>query len=82
MMILCAQSLPSVHPYIFFNEDGETITFVNVRVVLEKRGEKQIGCLQDPVDPRRRLEYGIMTGSLFNELKNNRVDFEEDYKSW
>lgn len=82
MMILCAQSLHSVHPYIFFNEDGESITFVNVRVVLEKQGEKQIGWLLDPVDPRTRLEYDIMTGSLFNELKHNRIDFEEDYKSW
>lgn len=80
MMILCAQSLHSVHPYIFFNEDGESITFVNVRVVLEKQGEK--ASLQDPVDPRRRLEPDIMTRSLFNELKHNRVDFEEDYKSW
>ena len=62
--------------------DGETITFANVRVVLEKQGEKQIGCLQDPSNPRTRLEYNIMSGSLFHGLKHNGVNLDEDYKSW
>ena len=82
MLTICAGFLHSVHPYIFFNEDGATITFVNVRVILEKRGEKQIGCLQDPVNPKTRIEYDIMSGSLFNQLKHNKVNFEEDYRSW
>jgi len=72
----------SVHPYIFFNVDGVSITFANVRVVLEKEGERLIGCLQDPSDPRRKLEHNIMSHELFNGLKQNRVNFEEDYKSW
>ena len=62
--------------------DGQTLTFANVRVVLEKQGEKWIGCLQDPSNPKTRLEYNIMSGSLFNGLKVNGVNFDEDYKSW
>ena len=72
----------SVHPYIFFNVDCESITFANIRVVLEKQGEKLIGSLHDPSDPRRKLEHDIMSVRLFNGLKLNGVNFEEDYKLW
>ena len=74
--------LHSVHPYIFFNVDRESITFANIRVVLENQGEKLIGSLHDPSDPRRKLEHNIMSVSLFNGLKLNGVNFEEDYRKW
>ena len=62
--------------------DGHTLTFANVRVDLINQGKKLIGCLQDPSNPGTRLEYNIMSGSLFYGLKTQEVNFDEDYNSW
>ena len=66
----------STHPYIFFNKDKETITFVGFRVT--KQG--------DLVDPKSGLVVeegrGIMTRKLYEGLVANRVDFNEDYNTW
>ena len=65
----------SSHPYIFFNQDRVSITFVGFRV-------KQNG---DLIDPDRRgevLEKAIMTAELYAGLKQNRVNFSENYRTW
>ncbi len=67
--ILC-----SSHPYIFFNQDRMSITFVGFKVT--NNG--------DLIDPRRGgvLEPRIMTQQLYTGLKQNKVNFEEDFLSW
>ena len=70
-------SLPthSSHPYIFFNQDGMSITFVGFMVTRN-------GDLIDPVHHQKILERGIMTRQLYKGLKANKVNFEEDYQKW
>ena len=64
----------SSHPYIFFNNDRASITFVGFRVT-------QTGNLINPVD-MTIIEPGIMTPQLYAGLKQNRVNFDEDYRAW
>ena len=64
----------SSHPYIFFNQDGMSITFVGFMVT--RNG--------DLVDPAHGgvLEGAIMTQQLYTGLIANKVNFEEDYRKW
>ena len=64
----------SSHPYIFFNQDGMSITFVGFMVT--RNG--------DLIDPARGdvLEGAIMTSQLYTGLQQNRVNFDEDYRTW
>ena len=64
----------SVHPYMFFNQDRNTITFIGFNVT--PKG--------DLIHPQNQgvLEEGIMTSQLFDGLKLNGVDFSEDYNKW
>ena len=64
----------SSHPYIFFNQDGMSITFVGFMVT--RNG--------DLVDPAHGgvLEGAIMTQQLYTGLIANQVNFEEDYRKW
>ena len=64
----------SSHPYIFFNQDGMSITFVGFMVT--RNG--------DLVDPAHGgvLEGAIMTQQLYAGLLANKVNFEEDYRKW
>ena len=64
----------SSHPYIFFNSDRVSITFVGFRVT-------EAGNLINPVD-MTIIEPGIMTPQLYAGLKQNRVNFNEDYRAW
>ncbi len=64
----------SSHPYIFFNEDTVSITFVGFMV-------KQNGDLVDPV-LKTVLESAIMEPLLYKGLKQNKVNFDEDYCGW
>ena len=64
----------SSHPYIFFNQDGMSITFVGFIVT-------QNGDLIDPTN-HGVLEKAIMTKELYTGLKVNKVNFEEDYRTW
>ena len=64
----------SSHPYIFFNEDNVSITFVGFMVT-------QNGDLVDPAH-RTVLESAIMRPQLYTGLKQNRVNFDEDYRGW
>ena len=64
----------SPHPYIFFNQDRMSITFVGFMVT--KQG--------DLVDPTYHhvLERGIMNQQLYSGLIHNRVNFQDDYRRW
>ena len=64
----------SSHPYIFFNNDRTSITFVGFRVT-------QTGDLINPVD-MKVIERGIITPQLYVGLKQNQVNFDEDYRAW
>jgi hypothetical protein len=65
----------SSHPYLFFNQDGMSFTFVGFVVTVN-------GDLWDPAHPGVILEKGIMTQQLYTGLKAQRVNFNEDYRQW
>ena len=65
----------SSHPYLFFNQDGMSFTFVGFVVTVN-------GDLRDPAHPGVILEKGIMTQQLYTGLKAQRVNFNEDYRQW
>ena len=73
-MILFLILFLSPHPYLFFNEDGMTITFVGFTVTRH-------GDLINPMN-RRVLEKRIMTRQLYNGLVVNKVNFEDNYRNW
>ena len=64
----------STHPYIFFNQDRVSITFVGFTVTPQ-------GDLIDPVN-QQPLERAIMTSQLYTGLKHNRVNFQDNYRNW
>ncbi len=73
MKFLC-----STHPYIFFNQDRESITFVGFTVTPE-------GDLIDPAT-QQVLENAIMTPQLYEGLQHNGVNFQDNfqdnYRNW
>ncbi len=73
---MCLFYIPlcSSHPYIFFNEDNVSITFIGFMVT-------QNGDLVDPAQGAV-LEQAIMRPQLYTGLKQNRVNFDEDYRQW
>ena len=64
----------SSHPYIFFNRDQASITFVGFMVT-------QNGDLIDPTHGGI-LEQAIVSKELYTGLKQNRVNFADDYQVW
>ena len=64
----------SPHPYIFFNQDRVSITFVGFTVT--KQG--------DLINPTTNavLERAIMTSQLYAGLLHNRVNFQDDHRTW
>ncbi len=72
-MLLTLTYICSSHPYIFFNDDGVSITFVGF--IINSKG--------DLVDPRRTvLEARIMHPRLYAGLKHQGVNFSDDYRNW
>ena len=65
----------SPHPYIFFNQDRISITFVGFKVT-------RTGDLIDPAHSRGVLERGIMTQQLYTGLQAQRVNFDDDCCNW
>ena len=65
----------SPHPYIFFNEDRISITFVGFKV------HKSSGDLINPADDST-IEKAILTPQLMVGLEMNQVNFNEDYRAW
>ena len=72
---LCISFSYSPHPYIFFNQDRNSITFVGFKVT--KKGD-----LIDPAHSGAVLEQGIMTQQLYTGLQAQGVDFDDDYHNW
>ena len=64
----------SYHPYLFFNEDGMSITFVGFNVT-------RTGDLMDPVK-NEAIERGAMTPQLYTGLQHNQVNLSENYQAW
>ena len=64
----------SYHPYLFFNEDRSSITFVGFNV-------NKDGDLMDPVK-NQTIQKAIMTPQLYAGLQENHVDFSENYYNW
>lgn len=65
----------SSHPYLFFNQDRMSITFVGFMVTSN-------GDLYDPAHRGGILEREIMTHRLYTGLKAQRVNFDDDYRQW
>ena len=63
----------SSHPYLFFNRDGMSLTFVGFMV--SKSG--------DLIDANRSvIEQGLMTPQLQAALNDQNVNFEDNYQTW
>uniref|UniRef100_A0A1X7TWB5 RZ-type domain-containing protein n=1 Tax=Amphimedon queenslandica TaxID=400682 RepID=A0A1X7TWB5_AMPQE len=62
------------HPYLFFNEDGMSITFVGFNV-------SHNGDIYDPLK-NTVIEAGVMTPQLHTGLRANMVNLSENYQSW
>ena len=73
MLMICLFSSPS--PYIFFNDDGVSITFVGFKV------DKITGNLINPADGNV-IEKAIISPLLLPKLEQRGVDFSEDYRTW
>eukprot|EP00731_Ephydatia_muelleri_P024235 Em0016g506a len=65
----------SPHPYIFFNEDRMSITFVGFKV--DKATSNLINSADDSV-----IEKAIISQQLLLGLEVNGVNFSEDYRAW
>ncbi|XP_026120794.1 E3 ubiquitin-protein ligase rnf213-alpha-like [Carassius auratus] len=63
------------HPYIFFNDDHESMTFIGFH--LQPNAQKMI----DAIDPltKRVIKQNIMTRELYEGLKLQRVPFNIDF---
>ncbi|KAK3585584.1 hypothetical protein CHS0354_036771 [Potamilus streckersoni] len=64
----------SPHPYLFFNPDGHTITFLGFNI------DRNTGNLIDQ-QTRQVLETAIMPINLYDSLVRNRVPIQEDFDS-
>ena len=64
----------SSHPYLFFNQDGCTMTFLGLWV-------DEDGNLLD-YNKKQVIEHNFMDRRLRTVLHQNQVSFQEDYKSW
>ncbi|KAL3881514.1 hypothetical protein ACJMK2_027946, partial [Sinanodonta woodiana] len=64
----------SPHPYIFFNPDGHTITFLGFNI------ERNTGNLIDQ-QTKRVIETAIMPQNLYDSLLCNGVPISEDFDS-
>ena len=64
----------SYHPYLFFNKDRSSITFVGFNVT-------RTGDIQDPVK-NKVIKYKAMTPKLYTGLQHNQVNLLENYRCW
>lgn len=64
----------SPHPYLFFNKDGHSFTFVGFRI------DGNTGHLLDVFG--RVLEQRTMSTQLLTALNANFVDLSEDCRHW
>ena len=75
-MVFDLSPLTSYHPYMFFNHDGISITFVGFNANLN-------GDLIDPVK-NARIEglEGVLDRKLRAGLEQNQVNLSENYQLW
>ena len=64
----------SYHPYLFFNQDKTSITFVGFNA-------KPNGDLLDPVR-NKLIEPASLSRQLYSGLEQNGVNLSENYKDW
>ena len=64
----------SFHPYIFFNQDHESVTFLGFNITPD-------GNLVNP-KTNTIMERQLLTKELQNRLVMQRIDFNEDYNTW
>ena len=64
----------SPHPYIFFNKDSMSMTFVGFNV-------DSNGRLIDPTT-KHVIEDSIISPKLLEELLVNKVNFRDDFNKW
>ena len=64
----------SSHPYLFFNQDGYTMTFLGLWV-------DEVGNLLD-YNKKQVIKHNFMDKGLRTVLNENKVCFQEDYESW
>ncbi|XP_034002602.1 E3 ubiquitin-protein ligase rnf213-alpha-like isoform X2 [Trematomus bernacchii] len=63
------------HPYIFFNDDRDSMTFIGFHLVLnDQKGVDAINPLTGKV-----IKKNIMTQELYTGLKHQRVPFNRDF---
>ena len=76
--ILCRFSVTnfcfSFHPYIFFNYDRASLTFLGFKITPN-------GDLVDPVTDRM-IEHQLLTKELRKGLTDQKVNFNENYFAW
>ena len=75
-MLLEKFYIHSYHPYLFFNEDGSSITFVGFTVT------ELTGDVIDPVKNNEVIMKRAIKRDLYKGLQNNRVNFDENYYEW
>lgn len=65
-------SITSAHPYLFFNPDQNTITFIGFNIDR---------CSRNLVDQQTRmiLERNIMSKQLWGALRENNVPLQENF---
>ena len=66
--------LCSFHPYIFFNQDHDSVTFLGFKITPD-------GNLVDP-KTNDIIEEQLLTRELRNGLMAQGVNFDEDYNAW
>ena len=66
--------LHSYHPYLFFNEDGFSITFVGFNV-------NDKGDIVDPIK-NEIITARALKRDLYVGLQSNGVNFSENYYDW
>lgn len=67
-------SVYSVHPYLFFNPDQQTMTFIGFNITKDSRSL---------VDQQTKvtLEENIMSKQLYDALQRNGVPLQDDFDS-
>ena len=75
LLLICICCLCySFHPYIFFNQDHESVTFLCFNITPD-------GNLVNP-KTKTIMEGQLLTKELQNRLVMQRIDFNEDYSTW
>ena len=64
----------SFHPYIFFNYDRASMTFLGFKITPN-------GDLVDP-ETDRVMEHQLLTKELHKGLTDQKVNFNENYFAW